>query len=164
MSTNANIIFASNYFKKDEDYLDKFVDQEHDYVANGHQIYVHFDGYPENILNILNNFFKLEGAKKRREDPSYLSAWFVTYYCMSYKLKYLQDFLIDNNYVNYFNPNLDDLYNANDFSGIGLHNGEYDDTHYTYVVTSCDITRSNVWIYGKNKKFIDLEPVLMGVE
>ena len=158
MSTTANIIFASNYYTNDSECLDKYVSQDLDYVKNGNQIYIHFDGYPENIINVLSKFFKSYGSKVRRLDNNYLSAWFVTFYCMNNKVNYLRkdvnwDYF---NYMDYFIPTVEDIFNIVDFSGVGLHNGEESDTNYTYVITNRDITSSNVWVYNINKEFIEL--------
>ena len=106
MSTSANIIFASNFYNMDSDNLDKSVSQDFDYICNGNQIYIHFDGYPESIINKLKLFFKCKGVKNRSRDNNYLSAWFVTFYCMNYKVNYLRDNVTFDyyNYLDYIIP------------------------------------------------------------
>lgn len=157
MSTSANIIFADSYSRSDEEYLDKCVSQNFDYVQEGNQIYIHWDGYPEHILPILKSFLKLPGAKTRRIDSNYLSAWFVTYYSIFHRLKYLMEpvnYRDYGNFIDYYTPDVEDILRVSDFQGIGFHKGEESDTSFTYVITSVDINRFNIWIYNSKSEFI----------
>lgn len=161
MSTSANIIFANNFFKSDEIYLDEYIDNDFDFVKHGCQVYIHSDGYPENILPLLKQFLKSNGAYKRRNDYSYLSAWFITYYCMFYKMPYLIE-PVDwsfSNYMDYYVSSKDDILEVPDFMGIGINNGGYTDCSFTYVIFERDVSSFNVFMYGSDKKFIELVSV-----
>ena len=106
----------------------------------------------------MKKFLKAKAVTKRCDDNTYLSAWFVTFYCMTYKVNYNRDFVNWSyyNYMDYFIPTAEDVMEITDFTGIGIHNGEYSDTNYTYVITNVDKYSFNIWVYNGKGDFIDL--------
>ena len=166
MGTSANIIFANNYYTKDMDEnIDKNISQDFDYVKMGNQTYIFLDGYPSNILPLLCDFLSSNGAKQRSKDYQYLSAWFVAYYCIFYQLKFikasdkLSEGYIDiesyDEYRDNYTPSYEDFKSVSDFNGIGIHNGDFDEQVYTYLITEGALKDTfNIWIYDYSNKFI----------
>lgn len=89
---------------------------EHGIQSN---IYVHYDGYPENRLAELSQFFQdvKEATRDTRfTDPTYLAAKFVVWYVSRMALGYRAD------------------KHPLDFLGIGVAQGDNLDSDYIYTV------------------------------
>lgn len=71
MSTSAKIIFLNKYPEHDGR-----IDVKNEDCP---MVYVHSDGFPEGLLPILTEYLRTDGAKSRKNDAEYLSAYFLAY-------------------------------------------------------------------------------------
>ena len=71
MSTSAKIIFLHKYPENTTHINVEDVDCP--------MVYVHNDGYPKGILPVLTEYLRTDGAKSRKDDMEYLSAYFLAY-------------------------------------------------------------------------------------
>lgn len=150
MSTRGNYVFVDYPIKETENgdwvrapeqivELKKGISNDNEIIKRGFKIYVHWDNYPSGALPRLFQFLKLKGAEGRAYDPSYLSAWFVTYNCCLNNDWELKPF---------------DLENHHSFTGIGLENNLNDWCDYTYVILY-DSQGFRIFIYDWEFNFID---------
>ena len=92
MSTRGNYVFidypvkdnGNNEWVKDPEQivnLKKGISDDTETIKRGNKIYIHWDNYPSGAIPRLFEFLSLEGARSRKYDKEYLSAWFVTFNC-----------------------------------------------------------------------------------
>ena len=137
MSTRGNIVFANRYYIKEKELTEddfKKVKPKSWFVKKSHNIYVHSDMYPTGALSDLFEFLKMDGAKHRAGDESYLSAYFTGFKVMN-MLKWTRR-MSDRNFdvQKCTNPGLDDMKASTDFFGIGLLNELSDWANYSYLI------------------------------
>ena len=181
MSTRGNYVFIGQPYKKNEDgewvkdpsqivELKKGITNETELIKKGHKIYIHSDNYPSYAIPNLFKFLNCGGAKARANDSSYLAAWFIAHHAVNRILKYdvkkpegmtweqRSEF-----YANYI-PKGEDIFNTDDFTGIGLENELSDWANYTYVILNDLYIEDNTWIrshgfrifiFGSNFDFIE---------
>lgn len=176
MSTRGNFVFCRAPIKEIEgskplrfaydveaiDELKKGISNETSLVKDGYKIYIHSDNYPSYAIPNLIDFLKIEGARRRAEDTSYLSAWFVAYYAANELLPFNLPKPEGVSFEEYgkwyfeYEPKGEDIKKVTDFGGIGLEHELDDWADYTYVIvpdislnvsTGTSWKRDGFWIY-----------------
>ena len=124
MSTRGNILFVDNFWLKDSGITEEDIINNSRYlegaIENSYKIYVHSDMYPSGAIDDLQEFLRLDGAKHRATDSSYLSAWFVGWKCLDMS-RWTRSFSDrDFDAQKNRNPSLKNFKESRDFFGIGL--------------------------------------------
>ena len=154
MSTRGNIVFVDHwYLEKNEISVDDIINNKRcltGALENSYKIYVHSDMYPSGAIDDLQTFLKLDGAKHRATDTSYLSAWFVGWKCLDMS-KWTRRFS-DRNFEpnNCKNPSLKNFKESQDFFGIGLLHELSDWASYSYIIVPNISIENEKYQFDKN--------------
>lgn len=153
MSTRGNVVFGNQFFIEENcmsgmDF--HFIKPDDELIKNSYSIYVHSDMYPSGALNDLQAFLRLDGAKHRASDTSYLSAWFVGWKCLDMS-RWTRRFADSNFEVKKCkNPSLKNFKESKDFFGIGLQKEPTDWASYSYLVIPEIRLKGNCYDFDKN--------------
>lgn len=168
MATRGNIVFGSKYYIEEKELTEtdfKKVRPKSWFVKKSHNIYIHSDMYPRGALSDLFEFLRMDGAKHRAHDTSYLSAYFTGFKVID-MLKWTRSMSDrDFNPEKCTNPGLEDMKASRDFFGIGLLNELSDWASYSYLIvpklssdkyyTKSEENSFDIYIYeGNFDKFV----------
>ena len=138
MSTRGNVLFASNFYMNDNNIKTEDIENNtrilEGVIENAFKIYVHSDMYPSGALRMLTKYLRLDGAKRRAHDTSYLAAWFVGFKCMHmipYTRAFFSDERIEPNKIRKTYGNME---KSKDFFGVGLLKECASDADYNYII------------------------------
>ena len=153
MSTRGNVIFLNNWYIEDENVGEEYfsnLSMNSEILKRSHHIYVHSDMYPSGAIADLQEFLRMDGAKHRATDTSYLSAWFVGWKCLDMS-KWTRrfgdrDFKVEN----CKNPSLKNFKESKDFFGIGLQREPSDWVSFSYAIAPVVSIVDDKYSYDKN--------------
>lgn len=139
MSTRGNVVFASHWYMKENNIESQDIDENtrilEGIIETGYKVYIHSDMYPSGALKMLQKYLKLDGAKHRAYDTSYLSAWFIGFKCMHmipYTRAMFAEPRVDIDSVRKCYGNME---KSRDFFGVGLEHECSDDADFNYIIT-----------------------------
>ena len=171
MSTRGNVLFVDHFWLEESKITEEDIINNSRYlegaIENSYKIYVHSDMYPSGAIDDLQEFLRLDGAKHRATDSSYLSAWFVGWKCLDMS-RWTRSFSDrDFDAQKNRNPSLKNFKESRDFFGIGLLQEISDWASYSYLIIpniveekgryQFDENSFNILIYdGDFRKFLGL--------
>ena len=154
ISTRGNVLFVNHFWLEDSGITEEDIINNSRYlegaIENSYKIYVHSDMYPSGAIDDLQEFLRLDGAKHRATDSSYLSAWFVGWKCLDMS-RWTRSFSDrDFDAQKNRNPSLKNFKESRDFFGIGLLQEISDWASYSYLIIPNIIEENGMYQFDEN--------------